>query len=48
MLLSRNRREAIESLIKRIEHVELETMPDFFEVFVDGCQFKPMEIPDSP
>jgi hypothetical protein len=23
-------------------HVELETTPDFFELFVEGCQFKPM------
>ena len=47
LLLSRSRREAIELLIKTIEHVELETMPDFFEVFVDGCQFRPMENPNS-
>ena len=25
-----------------IEHIELETTPDFFDLFVDGCQFKPM------
>lgn len=43
MLLSRRKRQAIERLVKRIEHVELETTPDFFEVFVEGCQFKPME-----
>jgi uncharacterized 2Fe-2S/4Fe-4S cluster protein (DUF4445 family) len=42
MLLSRRKRRAIEQLVKRIEHVELETTPDFFEVFVEGCQFKPM------
>ncbi len=43
VLLSRKKREAIERLVKGIEHVELETTPDFFEVFVEGCQFKPME-----
>jgi uncharacterized 2Fe-2S/4Fe-4S cluster protein (DUF4445 family) len=42
MLLSKRKRADIEALVKRIEHVELETMSDFFEVFVDGCQFKPM------
>ena len=42
VLLSRSRRESLERLIRRIEHVELETTPDFFEVFVEGCQFKPM------
>lgn len=42
VLLSRGKRESIEELVKKIEHVELETTPDFFEVFVEGCQFKPM------
>ncbi|MDE0041067.1 MAG: ASKHA domain-containing protein, partial [Candidatus Poribacteria bacterium] len=42
VLLSRKKRESIEELVKKIEHVELETTPDFFEVFVEGCQFKPM------
>ncbi|MEW5978439.1 MAG: ASKHA domain-containing protein [Acidobacteriota bacterium] len=41
-LLSRKRRKSLENLVKKIEHVELETTPDFFDVFVDGCQFKPM------
>jgi uncharacterized 2Fe-2S/4Fe-4S cluster protein (DUF4445 family) len=43
-LLSRRKRRSIECLVKRIEHVELETTPDFFEVFVEGCQFKPMPL----
>jgi uncharacterized 2Fe-2S/4Fe-4S cluster protein (DUF4445 family) len=42
MLLSRRKRRMIEELVQRVEHVELETTPDFFEVFVEGCQFKPM------
>ena len=43
MLLSKGRRESAERLVKMIEHVELETTPDFFEIFVEGCQFKPMQ-----
>ena len=42
LLLSKSKRESLDKLVKRIEHVELETTPDFFEVFVEGCQFKPM------
>ena len=42
LLLSHRKRKSIERLIQDIEHVELETTPDFFEVFVEGCQFKPM------
>ena len=44
MLLSARRRRDIERLIQRIEHVELETMPDFFDLFVEGCQIKPMPL----
>lgn len=42
VLLSREKRTQIEKFVKKIEHIELETTPDFFDVFVDGCQFKPM------
>ncbi len=42
VLLSKNKRRQLEKLVGHIEHVELETTPDFFELFVDGCQFKPM------
>lgn len=42
VLLSRAKRRALEEMVKGIEHVELETVPDFFDLFVDGCQFKPM------
>ncbi|MDE3000837.1 MAG: ASKHA domain-containing protein [Gemmatimonadota bacterium] len=42
VLLSREKRAHVEALVKDIEHIELETTPDFFEVFVEGCQFKPM------
>ena len=42
MLLSRGLRQRAESLAQSIEHIELETTPDFFEIFVEGCMFKPM------
>lgn len=42
LLLSKSKRATIDDLVKKIEHVELETTSDFFEVFVEGCQFKPM------
>lgn len=41
-LLSAPARRRLESLVKTIEHIELESTPDFFDLFVDGCQFKPM------
>ena len=42
VLLSTDKRLQLEELVGQIEHIELETTPDFFELFVDGCQFKPM------
>ena len=42
MLLSKRMRDVAETIVNKIEHVELETTPDFFELFVDGCQFKPI------
>lgn len=42
VLLSKEKRQEIEALVKNIEHIELETTSDFFDVFVEGCQFKPM------
>ena len=42
VLLSAPARRRLERLVETIEHIELETAPDFFELFVDGCQFKPM------
>ena len=42
VLLSNRERRALETLVQDIDHVELETTPDFFDIFVDGCQFKPM------
>ena len=42
MLLSGRLRSQIEEICNNIEHIELETTEDFFELFVDGCQFNPM------
>ena len=42
VLLSDKKRSSIETLVTNIEHIELETTPDFFDIFVEGCQFKPM------
>ncbi len=43
-LLSVSKRNELEKLIKQIEHIELETDPEFFDHFVDGCQFAAMEV----
>ena len=42
ILLSTKKRRWAEELTKRITHIELETTPDFFDIFVEGCQLKPM------
>lgn len=42
LLLDAPARERLEELVPRIEHIELESTPDFFELFVDACQFKPI------
>ncbi len=42
-LLSKSKRQELEDLVKRVGHCRLETHPSFFEFFVEGCQFKPME-----
>ena len=45
MLLSAPMRQTVDEMARRIEHVELETTPDFFDIFVEGCMFKPMQLP---
>jgi uncharacterized 2Fe-2S/4Fe-4S cluster protein (DUF4445 family) len=45
-LLSRSQRDRLEALVRRVEHCRLETHPDFFDYFVEGCQFKPVESAD--
>ena len=42
MLVSKKMRCVAENIVKKIQHIELETAPDFFEIFVDGCMLKPM------
>jgi len=42
-LLSKSKRQELEDLVKRVQHCRLETHPGFFNFFVEGCQFKPVE-----
>jgi uncharacterized 2Fe-2S/4Fe-4S cluster protein (DUF4445 family) len=36
------KRRELEDLVRRVEHCRLETHPQFFDFFVDGCQFNPL------
>ncbi len=40
MLTNATKRATIENLVRDITHIELETNPNFFDHFVEGCQFK--------
>jgi uncharacterized 2Fe-2S/4Fe-4S cluster protein (DUF4445 family) len=42
-LLSCAKRLELENLVKRVKHCRLETHPGFFDYFVEGCQFNPVE-----
>ena len=42
LLLSKEKRARLNELVKTVTHIELETTPDFFEIFVEGCQLYPM------
>ncbi|MFH0751905.1 MAG: ASKHA domain-containing protein [Chloroflexota bacterium] len=42
LLLSRRARTRLDAFVGRIEHVELEAEPDFFDLFVDGLRFDPL------
>jgi uncharacterized 2Fe-2S/4Fe-4S cluster protein (DUF4445 family) len=42
-LLSMARRRELEQLVRKVEHCRLETNPRFFDFFVEGCQFKPVQ-----
>ena len=44
ILLSKQRRQFLETEVKKIEHIELEQEADFFEIFTEGCMLKPMEL----
>jgi len=41
-LLSRAKRAELERFVKSVVHCRLETDPNFFDYFVEGCQFKPL------
>ena len=41
MLVSKDLRQWMERTAKQIEHIELETTEDFFDIFVEGCMFQP-------
>ena len=40
-LLSGTRRRELESLVRTVTHVELQSHPEFFDAFVEGCLFGP-------
>jgi uncharacterized 2Fe-2S/4Fe-4S cluster protein (DUF4445 family) len=42
-LLSRAKRAELEQLVRRVTHCRLETHPGFFDYFVEGCQFAPVD-----
>lgn len=42
-LLSRAKRAELEQLVRRVTHCRLETNEGFFDFFVNGCQFAPVE-----
>jgi len=44
MLLSGRQRATLDQFVQRIEHIELEEMPGFFDRFVDGCRFTPIVV----
>jgi uncharacterized 2Fe-2S/4Fe-4S cluster protein (DUF4445 family) len=44
LLLSNKLREKLLEYVNRINHLELETKNDFFDYFVEGCQFKKISI----
>jgi uncharacterized 2Fe-2S/4Fe-4S cluster protein (DUF4445 family) len=44
-LLSKAKRAELESLVRRVTHCRLETHPNFFNYFVEGCQFQPVTAP---
>ena len=42
-LLSASKRRELEALVSQVEHCRLETHESFFDFFVEGCQFKPVD-----
>lgn len=42
-LLSQSKRAELENLVNKVRHCRLETHHGFFDYFVEGCQFNPVE-----
>ncbi len=42
-LLSKTKQNELESLVKKVTHCRLEAHENFFNFFVEGCQFQPVE-----
>jgi uncharacterized 2Fe-2S/4Fe-4S cluster protein (DUF4445 family) len=42
-LLSRTKRNELEAMVRRVKHCRLEAHERFFDFFVEGCQFKPVD-----
>lgn len=42
VLCSATARSALEGLVRKARHIALDTHPQFFDYFVDGCQFEPI------
>ncbi|MGA2555875.1 MAG: ASKHA domain-containing protein [Verrucomicrobiota bacterium] len=47
-LLSLAKRAELEKMVRRVTHCRLETHPDFFHYFVEGCQFNPISSMAAP
>jgi uncharacterized 2Fe-2S/4Fe-4S cluster protein (DUF4445 family) len=47
-LLSRAKRAELEHLVKGVTHCRLEAHENFFNFFVEGCQFHPVETSPAP
>jgi uncharacterized 2Fe-2S/4Fe-4S cluster protein (DUF4445 family) len=47
-LLSRAKRAELEQLVKTVTHCRLEAHENFFNFFVEGCQFHPVETSPAP
>src|SRR5665213_2211929 len=47
-LLSRTKRTELEQLVKTVTHCRLEAHENFFNFFVEGCQFHPVETSPVP
>ncbi len=43
-LVSKRKRQELEELVRKVQHCRLETHPSFFDFFVEGCQFKRVEL----